>query len=226
MAEDSWTKPTVTDGVTPTTGNTFWSPILNVIDRLAHKAARNAAGFSLDADTVSGAGIGVQSPVTLLDWNTLVKGGKYVNCGANAPGGYVGFTFYAEVIGQSVGYLSQHAYLIESGLAGSVYERHYNGNWSTWLLIYDRSNGGQPPEAKSRGMAGITKDTIGVGQSWTEDLVNGASVVRPNCGGTVHLLVLTYGSSLGIVDWTGGADGGVWGTMAGAGRLRWKRISQ
>jgi microcystin-dependent protein len=62
----------------------------------------------------------------------LITGGKYINYGANAPGGYTTLKFSVEVIGRDTDFIVQTATCLEPSYRDITWRRTKNATWGTW----------------------------------------------------------------------------------------------
>jgi len=85
-----------------------------------------------DAASVISYGIGGTNAVRNVDFNTLMTGGKYINYGANAPGGYTTLKFSLEVIGRDTDFIVQTATCLEPSYRDITWRRTKNSTWGTW----------------------------------------------------------------------------------------------
>lgn len=85
-----------------------------------------------DAASVLSYGIGGTNNVRNVDFNTLMTGGKYINYGANAPGGYTTLKFSLEVIGRDTDFIVQTATCLEPSYRDITWRRTKNSTWGTW----------------------------------------------------------------------------------------------
>lgn len=85
-----------------------------------------------DAASVLSYGIGGTNNVRNVDFNTLMTGGKYINYGANAPGGYTTLKFSVEVIGRDTDFIVQTATCLEPSYRDITWRRTKNSTWGTW----------------------------------------------------------------------------------------------
>jgi len=226
MSEDTWTKPAVTEGVTPTTGPTFWNPILSVIDRILHRTARNNAGFQLDADTVSGAGIGTAGVITASFLATFESG--YIGQGTGITGGPAGigsdlmvFSVKRSSAGGGGAYDGFALLDISSGVNYVGIRAHGSGAVE-WVKSWDANsdgNGGQPPASKSNRTSNTT-----IGWIDAVDCASGGTVTLPT-GGIFETKVMTYGATYNGVKCAIVAGGAMSGTASANLVMSYKRLS-
>jgi hypothetical protein len=135
--------------------NATMQPIFDAIRKIVDKAYRG--GEILDADTVSGYGIGVISPlISGADLDNAVLGqlNRYVTTDAHRPPvDITGFPQYGTVY--TVGYSATGATQIAIGIDTTnpvrMAVRSKNTTWGVWREVWNGSsdgNGGQPPHVK------------------------------------------------------------------------------
>jgi hypothetical protein len=221
MAEDSWTKPTLTEGSTPTTGIAWWAPILSLLDRLAHKATRNAAGFRLSADDVPDYGVGVVGPLPPSNDCNLVAVNSFFSINPStlhSPGAAYGMghaNFYAD---------GANGYMCVTLTNGSEYKRRkVSGSWdAAWTPRYDYYSDGnlaQPPAPKpTTGTPAGGANAPGQAIQGTVTAGNSVYYSGPsNLTGQWKITAVTFNTSTGAI-WTssttlGTIGNGFWFTV-------------
>ena len=112
-----------------------------------------------DAASVISYGIGGTNAVRNVDFNTLMTGGKYINYGANAPGGYTTLKFSLEVIGRDTDFIVQTATCLEPSYRDITWRRTKNSTWGTWYKISTTTSTVSALDADT--LASTTPSTVG-----------------------------------------------------------------
>jgi hypothetical protein len=119
-------------------------------------------GSALDADTVSGYGIGAVTDKGSIDLDTLTTNGLYKTVNATSPNSTGLPSGWATVIVNTYDSGYVHQILIPTGSASNLktlyVRRQENGTWdSAWSQMWGSANddnGGQPPAPKPRNSTG------------------------------------------------------------------------
>lgn len=154
----TYTKPTYANGVDALSAATF-QPIADTLNAIAKSATDRAAlGLgTLDADTVSGYGIGVLDPVNLhnVDLDGYMKGGTYYADTDDWSGDHfpaAGNTFGILVVDPMVGTGNYCVQRFFDMVTTRWWTRRRAGSgWFGWYEIFTAQtdgNGGQPPSPK------------------------------------------------------------------------------
>lgn len=221
MGEITYVNPGWVDGSTVPINKAALDNISNSLHKVVNKTDRTAAGETLDADnatTVSGYGIGVQTPTTMAtSLNNYTLPGLYFDPGSLTNSAFVADASIVLVMAYTAEYLAQIATLVSATNTPKMRIRiKYNNVWSTiWSDIwngYSDGNGGQQPAPKPF----TTANAVGEWKYCTR-YVGGAS----DDTGTWAYIVF---SSAGAVE---GASVAAGGTDLGAGKLAlcWKVIA-
>jgi microcystin-dependent protein len=112
-----------------------------------------------DAASVISYGIGGTNAVRNVDFNTLMTGGKYINYGANAPGGYTTLKFSLEVIGRDTDFIVQTATCLEPSYRDITWRRTKNSIWGTWYKTSTTTSTVSALDADT--VASTTPSTVG-----------------------------------------------------------------
>jgi len=214
------------------------SAITGLVSALASKwsASNDGPGSGLDADTVSGYGIGVTNSTNLTtDLNTLGVGGIYVcsyDVSQHFPIDHNGHVIVLPAASGGGGYFSQ---IFISQFNGRMFRRTKQGGvflapagadangWvSQWDAISD-GNGGQPPAPKANRTSAAT-----AGYFQIDDYASASqSMYTPYGNGTWKMVVLGYNqtTSIGQVAIVAGSASVVGTTSQTNTRILWERIS-
>ena len=204
-------------GVNPSTGNaqsdlalpTSYSAYLpasgyTAADVMGKVLSLDGPGSTLDADMVSGYGIGTISQSYAIGTNLdtdFIAGGNYSIKESTTTGGtWTGITKTGYGLlrvggtygGSNFG-IFQEYFPIDSV---HKYRRYRNSaaSWQPWVEFWDASsdgNGGQPPAPKPYNVLGA------IGVMGAIDVASGGTLTMPAGSGTYEWIVLTYGASVG-----------------------------
>jgi hypothetical protein len=190
----------------------------------------------LDADTVSGYGIGAAKKLTSIDLDTVRQGGAY------APGLYgidvscthTPIASYGTLVCVGLDEAGSSQLYLTVGQQRTFFRYYSSVAWSAWFELWGSGsdgNGGVAPAPKPSGSYPIAKNSLLPGQSFVEDVTVGANLVAPNIsGGTCTLEIQTYEANMGsgatYKYYITACHGGTVDTLAGANsRIKWTRIS-
>ena len=204
MGEISFTKESLVDGVSPC-GTSVFQRYENAIDQLCHDASRVTAGVTLDADTVTGYGIGIVSlPQMSGSVDNYVKGGIYFDPGnlTNSPWGVIPSII---IIGGNIGTILAFQLAFRINL-NQMRIRILYGSWQAWESVWSPSsdgNAGQPPAPKPT--TGTPAGGANApGQALSQSIGAGSTVYysgASNLAGTWKIWCMVRITASNLVDW-------------------------
>jgi len=225
MANIPFTHLNITDG-TSQVNKTNMQTLFDALRKVVSKSHRGA-GEELDADTVSGHGIGgFATAKNNQDMNALTTPGIYRITGTptNIPTTFDADGAVCMVFGENTFVTWQFFFAVNSSgtaLPGEMYFRCINsihsGGWQAWGKMWNSvndGNGGQPPMPKPKSyVSGLTQ-----GEVTHANLANGETWANP--GGVWYYKSLWFTTSGGFFDMNSGIATGNIAQTYGAGYVR------
>jgi hypothetical protein len=199
MADITYSKPTWVNGSSVKLNATNMQAISDAVDGVCHLA--NRGGAILDADTVSGYGIGTTAPIA--DPGGLTKGGltsDTASYGTDSP--YPSITYAGIVtIPHDATNIAQFAIpqdVLSGGSSqGLKYRSTSDGGstWTTWKRVWTElndGNGGQPPAPKPTLTGGLLGSVIPINTTATGNTYPNGTQVAGSAGDNFLVCGVTY----------------------------------
>jgi len=213
MSNIGFTHQTISNGVTQASAGTMQT-VFDALRKVVDKSFRTA-GEELDADTVSGYGIGTITAAPDNNMNNLLTNGNfysgaftYSNSTVQIAPDFNGYQSIIEVYGYSSTFVKQVATRLVG--SGETYVRFYiGGSWKGWFALWTSSNdgnGGQPPAPK--GVTGAVASTSTPATIFTgldQDVMYQVIVWIPGYAisqAYVYGVFFNGSSGVGIFSWT------------------------